>query len=281
MNKNDVVLISGCSSGIGLSLAREFASRGCRVFATARKPEVIAELQHEMMDVAALDVTDQKSIDACVSQVMARAGRIDILVNNAGYALMGPVIDLSVDDLRLQFETNVIGLVALTQAVAPHMIRQRSGLIANIASVSGVCATPFAGAYCGTKAAVNLLSDALRMELAPFGIEVITVQPGKIKSAFGDAAAQKIGRYEQSFYAPVADHIQARASLSQKDAMPSEVFSKMLVDRLFRKKIPKLIRIGRESTRLPLIKKLPVSLLDGLMQKTFGLEKLKNNGQKG
>lgn len=268
-------MISGCSSGIGLSLAREFASRGCRVFATARRPESIAELRREKMEVAALDVTDQKSIDACVAEVINKAGRIDFLVNNAGYALMGPVIDLSIEDLRLQFETNVIGLIALTQAVVPHMIQQRSGWIVNIASVSGVCATPFAGAYCGTKAAVNLLSDALRMELAPFGISVITVQPGRIQSGFGDAAAKKMGRWDRSFYAPVAEDISARAAISQEDAMPADMFSQKLVDRLLQKKIPKLIRIGKESTRLPLIKKLPVNLLDRIMIKKFGLEKLK------
>jgi NADP-dependent 3-hydroxy acid dehydrogenase YdfG len=275
VDKNFVVLISGCSSGIGLSLAREFTSRGCSVFATARRPDRIAELRHEKMQVAALDVTDRTSIDACVAEVMARAGRIDILVNNAGYALMGPVIDLSIEDLRLQFETNVIGLIALTQAVAPHMIQQHFGLIVNIASVSGVCATPFAGAYCGTKAAVNLLSDSLRMELTHFGITVITVQPGRIQSSFGDAAAQKMGQYDQSFYAPVAEDISARAAISQQDAMPAGVFSKKLVDRLLQKKIPKLIRIGKESKRLPLIKKLPVNLLDRIMIKKFGLEKLK------
>ena len=95
VDKNFVVLISGCSSGIGLSLAREFASRGCSVFATARRPDRIAELRHEKMQVAALDVTDRTSIDACVAEVMARAGRIDILVNNAGYALMCPELYLS------------------------------------------------------------------------------------------------------------------------------------------------------------------------------------------
>jgi NADP-dependent 3-hydroxy acid dehydrogenase YdfG len=147
MDKNSTVLISGCSSGIGLALAREFASRGCKVFATARKPEVIEHLKKEGMETAALDVTDQKSIDACVAEVISKASKIDVLVNNAGYLLVGPVIDLSMDDLRRQFETNVIGLAALTKAVAPHMIARRSGLIVNISSVSGVCATPFSGAY--------------------------------------------------------------------------------------------------------------------------------------
>jgi len=275
MDKNSVVLISGCSSGIGLSLAREFSSRGCRVFATARKPEVIEHLKKEKIEIAALDVTDQKSIDACVAEVIARAGKIDVLVNNAGYALIGPVIDLSVDDLRVQFETNVIGLAALTKAAAPRMIAKRSGLIVNIGSVSGVCATPFAGAYCATKAAVSLISDSLRMELAPFGIDVITVQPGAIKSSFGDAAANTIGWHEKSIYAPLERYVKSRAYSSQKDPTSAEEFSKVLIDKLFRKKIPKVIRIGKQSMRLPLLKKLPVSILDKMMIKSFGLDKLK------
>lgn len=278
MDRNSTVLISGCSSGIGLALAREFASRGCRVFATARKPEVIKHLQKERMEIAALDVTDQSSIDACVAEVVARAGRIDVLVNNAGYALMGPVIDLTMDELRLQFETNVIGLTALTKACAPHMIKKRSGLIVNISSVSGVCATPFAGAYCATKAAVTLLSDSLRIELAPFGVSVVTVQPGAIKSSFGDAAARKTGLSENSFYAPIAGYVRARASASQKDPTPAEEFAGELIDRLFRRNISKVIRLGKQSRSLPLLARLPVDQFDRLMSRAFGLDKLKKQG---
>ncbi|HOG81739.1 MAG TPA: SDR family NAD(P)-dependent oxidoreductase [Smithellaceae bacterium] len=274
MDKNSVILISGCSSGIGLSLAREFASRGCRVFATARKPEVIEHLKSEKINTLALDVTDQQSIDACVAEALARAGRIDVLVNNAGYALIGPIIDLSIDDLRREFETNVIGLVALTKAVAPQMIERKSGLVVNIASVSGICATPFAGAYCATKAAVNLLSVSMRIELAPFGIAVVTVQPGAIKSKFGEAASNSIKLREDSVYAPVAGYIQERATSSQKNPTKAEEFSRKLVDSLFLKTIPKVIRLGRQSTQLPLVAALPADQFDHLMSKTFGLKKL-------
>jgi NAD(P)-dependent dehydrogenase (short-subunit alcohol dehydrogenase family) len=274
MDKNSVILISGCSSGIGLSLAREFASRGCRVFATARKPEVIEHLKSEKINTLALDVTDQQSIDACVAEALARAGRIDVLVNNAGYALIGPIIDLSIDDLRREFETNVIGLVALTKAVAPQMIERKSGLVVNIASVSGICATPFAGAYCATKAAVNLLSVSMRIELAPFGIAVVTVQPGAIKSKFGEAASNSIKLREDSVYAPVAGYIQERATSSQKNPTTAEEFSRKLVDSLFLKTIPKVIRLGRQSTQLPLVAALPADQFDHLMSKTFGLKKL-------
>lgn len=275
MNEKSVALISGCSSGIGLSLAREFALRGCRVFATARRPEVILHLKKGKVDILELDVTNQKSIDVCMAQVMDRAGRLDVLVNNAGYALVGPMIDLSLDDLRRQFETNVIGLVALTQAVAPHMIEQRSGLIVNVSSVSGVCATPFAGAYCATKAAVNLLSTSLRIELAPFGIDVVTVQPGSIKSEFGRAAAASIQGDGKSYYAPVAPHIKARATASQKNPTTAEVFAAKLTDKLFCKKIPKVIRMGRQSATLPLLAHLPVDAFDKIMRGRFGLDKPK------
>ncbi|MBP7341919.1 MAG: SDR family NAD(P)-dependent oxidoreductase [Smithellaceae bacterium] len=275
MEKNSVVLISGCSSGIGLALSREFALRGCRVFATARRPEALADLVQETMDTAALDVTDAGSIEACVADVLARAGRIDVLVNNAGYALIGPMIDLSIEDLRRQFETNVIGLMALTRAVVPAMIRQRSGLVVNMASVSGICATPFAGAYCASKAAVNLLSTSLRIELAPFGIDVVTVQPGAIRSGFGKAAADSVRLGEDSFYKPVAAYVQARATASQDNPTSAEKFVKKLVDKLFSGKIPKIIRLGRQSTSLPLVARLPLRQFDGLMSKTFGLHKLK------
>ncbi|NLX51155.1 MAG: SDR family NAD(P)-dependent oxidoreductase [Deltaproteobacteria bacterium] len=275
MEKNSVVLISGCSSGIGLALSREFALRGCRVFATARRPEALADLVQETMDTAALDVTDAGSIEACVAEVLARAGRIDVLVNNAGYALIGPMIDLSIEDLRRQFETNVIGLMALTRAVVPAMIRQRSGLVVNMASVSGICATPFAGAYCASKAAVNLLSTSLRIELAPFGIDVVTVQPGAIRSGFGKAAADSVRLGEDSFYKPVAAYVQARATASQDNPTSAEKFVKKLVDKLFSGKIPKIIRLGRQSTSLPLVARLPLRQFDGLMSKTFGLHKLK------
>ena len=141
MNANaPVVLISGCSTGIGRALAMEFAARNWRVFATARKSAAINDLKALNVEIAALDVTDEKSIEACVDSVIAKAGRIDMLINNAGLLLIGPLVELETSELRRQFETNVIGLAALTRAVAPHMIGRRSGKIVNISSVSGVLA---------------------------------------------------------------------------------------------------------------------------------------------
>jgi len=276
MNANaPVVLISGCSTGIGRALAMEFAARNWRVFATARKPAAINDLKALNVEVAALDVTDEKSIAACVDSVIAKAGRIDILVNNAGLLLIGPLVELETSELRHQFETNVIGMASLIRAVAPYMLRRRSGKIVNLSSVSGVLPTPFAGAYCSTKAAVTAFSDSLRMELAPFGITVVTVQPGGIKSNLSGNADKELARFRKTPYGPIQNFIVARANASQENATPAEDFAKKLVDKLERKKTPKFIRLGKDSTLLPFIARFPRSLIDALLSKKFGLDRLR------
>ena len=153
-----VALISGCSTGIGRFLAMELAKRGWQVFATARNHTAIEDLKAPNVQTLALDVTDEKSIKTCVKSVMAEADRIDMLVNNAGLLLIGPLVELEISELRREFETNVIGLAALTNAVVPHMIKRTSGKIVNISSISGILNTPFSGAYCSTKAAVTSYS---------------------------------------------------------------------------------------------------------------------------
>ena len=270
-----VVLISGCSTGIGRALAMEFAERHWRVFATARKPAAINDLKAANMETAALDVTDEKSIKACVDFVIAKAGRIDMLINNAGLLLIGPLVELETSELRQQFETNVIGLSALTREVAPHMIEKKSGKIVNISSISGVLSTPLAGAYCSTKAAVTSFSDTLRMELAPFGIQVITIQPGGIKSSLSDNADNNLERFRKTPYGPIQDFIVARAHASQENATPVENFAKKLVDKLAREKTPKFIRLGKDSTLLPFVAKFPRAFIDTLLSKKFGLDQLR------
>ena len=136
--ENSVVLITGCSSGIGRALAVEFSSRGHRVFATARSRESIDDLSSETTRTAVLDVTDGPSITDAVEECMAWVGRVDLVVNNAGYALIGPGAELDIDDLRTQFETNVVGLVSVSQAVIPAMVKASRGRIVNIGSVSGL-----------------------------------------------------------------------------------------------------------------------------------------------
>ena len=246
-----------------------------RVAATARQPESIEDLAGDRVHTLELDVTDPRSIENAVCAAQDICGSIDIVVNNAGYALIGPVVELDLDELRTQFETNVIGVVAVVRAVAPQMVQRRAGRVVNIGSVSGVTATPFGGAYCGTKAAVHLISDAMRMELAPFGVRVVSVQPGAIESGFGSRAARGIERYRKgSAYSDVYDSIEARAGASQVGSMPADEFARRVVDAVTSDSPPAVVRAGKHSVRLPLIGRLPAALRDRIFSRRFGLDRI-------
>jgi short-subunit dehydrogenase len=199
---------------------------------------------------------------------------VALLINNAGYGALGPLGELPMNELRLQFETNVFGIVALVQALLPDMVRQRSGRIVNISSVSGVLPTPFAGAYCATKAAVNALSDSLRMELQPFGIEVITVHWG-VASQFSATAAKRSNLKEASLYAAVTDAIAARVGASQARATPAEVFARKMADAVLAPNPQAVVRIGHHSLLLPFLKRwLPTRALDRVLSRRFRLNRL-------
>ncbi len=279
--KNDnarVVLITGCSSGIGLALARELNRRGRIVHATALTAGEIAFLRDEGISTGACDVRQARSVKDCVRAVLKKRGRIDVLVNNAGIGVIGPVAELSLADLRRQFETNFFGAMALTLEVAPHMMERRSGIIVNMGSVSGVLATPFAGAYCASKAALHAVSDSLRAELAPFNISVVTVQPGAVKTNWGIAASKGLDRFGRgkSRYAPLAAEIEARAKTHLVNPTSAEELARRIADLLSRKKLPGIVRIGRESRRLPFLKwLLPQGVIDRMVIKRFKLDRLR------
>lgn len=280
-NQKPVVLISGCSSGIGRAFTGEFVKYNYLAAATARDPESINNLKSDNVRIYKLDVTDGKSINSCVKKVIDENGRIDILVNNAGYGLIGPVAELSLDDLRNQFETNLFGLTALSQAVIPFMQRQGSGIIVNISSISGILTTPFGGAYCSSKAALNSLSDAMRMELAPFNIRVITVQPGAIKSNFGSRASSALDKYHrpESKYSFASEYIDMRGMDSQNNPTDVAVFVSEVVKEILKKNPKKVIRVGRLTVKLPLMKRLlPDGLLDYILKKRYGLDRIVKPG---
>ncbi|MDP8223275.1 MAG: SDR family NAD(P)-dependent oxidoreductase [Candidatus Lernaella stagnicola] len=276
--QNQVVLITGCSSGIGRALAEEFRRQGHRVIATARRPESIDELREAGFETTRVDVTDETSIRAAVDFAVETAGRVDIVVNNAGYGLIAPTIEISSEDVRHQLETNVVGPLALARAVAPQMVERGSGRIVNMGSVSGILVSPFAGAYCASKAALHVFSDALRMELAPFGIDVILVQPGAIRSGFGSAAEGFAKRYggEGSWYAPIKDGLIKRAQSSQKDAMDTGEFAREVVAAVTAEKAPPVLRLGSGAAKFVAMQKwLPTSVLDKVLAKMFSLNDLK------
>jgi NAD(P)-dependent dehydrogenase (short-subunit alcohol dehydrogenase family) len=181
-----VVLITGCSTGIGRDLARRLGQVGYIVVATARRVETLNDLNVALK--LPLDVTRSNSIDEVVTHTLQRFGRIDVLVNNAGYALRGALEEVSVDEVQQMFDANVFGVLRMIQAVVPHMRKQGAGRIINVSSIAGKVATPVNGTYSATKFALEALSDALRLELKPFGIQVVAVEPGAIKTHFGETA---------------------------------------------------------------------------------------------
>ncbi|SMF52912.1 MULTISPECIES: SDR family oxidoreductase [unclassified Pseudomonas] len=267
------VLITGCSSGIGRALADAFRDAGHEVWATARKPEDVAHLAAAGFTARQLDVNDGQALTQLAQELEARHGRLDMLINNAGYGAMGPLLDGGVDAMRQQFETNVFAVVGVTRALFP-LLRRARGLVVNIGSVSGVLVTPFAGAYCASKAAVNALSDALRLELAPFGIRLMEVQPGAIASQFASNAQRQADQVlaADSPWWPLREYVQARARASQDRPTPAAVFAQGVLAATRKTAVPAVVRLGNGSTALPLIARLlPRRLLDWVLRKRFGL----------
>jgi NAD(P)-dependent dehydrogenase (short-subunit alcohol dehydrogenase family) len=190
------VLVTGCSSGIGRATALHLGQRGHTVYATARRPESIADLEQSGCRLLALDVTDEASMADAVRAVEAEHGAVGALVNNAGYSQSGAVESVPIDEVRRQFETNVFGLVRMCQLVLPAMRAQRSGRIVNVSSMGANFTFPGGGFYHATKYAVEAISDALRFEVKGFGVRVSIIQPGLIRTNFGEAAATAVGDAE-------------------------------------------------------------------------------------
>jgi NAD(P)-dependent dehydrogenase (short-subunit alcohol dehydrogenase family) len=187
------VLITGCSSGIGRATAERLAAAGWPVYASARRVESLRDLEARGCEVLPLDVCDEESMRAAIAAVESQAGAVGVLINNAGYGLEGAFEEAPMAEVRRQFETNVFGLTRLTQLVLPGMRRQRWGKIVNLSSMGGKLTLPGGAFYHATKHAVEALSDAMRFELRPFGVDVIVVEPGPIKTRFGDTAIDNIG----------------------------------------------------------------------------------------
>jgi len=191
MNKK-VALITGASSGIGESAAILLHEAGFKVYGAARRVEKMKSLEEKGISVISLDVTDEDSIVNCVNTITEKEGSIDILVNNAGYASYGAVEDVPMEEARRQFEVNMFGVARLTQLVLPKMRENRFGKIVNISSMGGKIYTPFGAWYHASKHALEGWSDCLRIEVKSFGIDVVVVEPGGIKTPWGIIAAENL-----------------------------------------------------------------------------------------
>lgn len=187
-----VILITGGSSGIGFDTAVKLAAKGHTVYAAARRTDRMEPLRQLGVHVLSLDVTDDASMQNCVKTILDGQGRIDVLVNNAGYGYLGAIENVSMDEAKRQLEVNLFGLARLTQLVLPSMRAQGSGRIINVSSIAGKCVVSYGGWYNVSKFAVEALSDALRMEVKQFGIDVVLIEPSGIKTDWGTIAADNL-----------------------------------------------------------------------------------------
>lgn len=274
-----VVLITGCSSGIGRATALRLARAGWRVYATARTPDSLSDLQQAGCRTLALDVEHDESMQAAVATIVGEAGGIGALVNNAGYSQSGPVELVGPDLVRRQYETNVFGPLRLTQLVLPGMRARRQGRIVNIGSMGGRLTFPGGGVYHGTKYALEALSDALRFELAAFGIDVVLVQPGLIRSSFTKAVsanlaglgAGKPGPY--GFFTAEVDRITResyeKGPMASLTGVPEDVAA--VIERALTVKDPKArYRVARSASFLMSLRAvLPDSLWDAFLARTY------------
>ncbi|KAJ7565459.1 hypothetical protein O6H91_02G062000 [Diphasiastrum complanatum] len=270
-----VVLITGCSSGgIGSALAVAFADRGCQVVATSRSLESMHTLQnHPHVTTCALDVTVDESIAAAVEFVLEKYGRIDILVNNAGVHCTAPVAELPLSLLESTFATNVFGPLKLIQAVTPHFVVKGRGKIVNLGSIAGFAFGPWVGGYSASKVAIHALTDALRIELKPFGIDVVLVVPGAIQSNIGANSTSIFNRLPPfKIYQPFEASLRARAVLSQHSgSTPRLELAQKTVDAILQKKPPRCFLYGCFSTLYALLYYAPLWLRDWYFLRASGI----------
>lgn len=273
-----VVVVTGCSSGIGRATALEAARRGHRVFATARRREDLDDLARtDRIIPLRLDVTNAATIMAAVESVLAQTGRLDTLVNNAGFGQYGAVEDVSPEQWRRQFDVNFFGAIETIRAALPSMRRARRGTIVNVSSVAGQLGIPFAAPYCASKHALEALSDALRVELAPFGIRVVIVEAGPILTSFEERARADVadvmarpGPYS-AFY-PAAER--AMATDFRKGQLPPEAVASVILDAIESSNPRTRYRVGSMAkVLLPLRRLLPDRFFDRRMKKLLRLPK--------
>jgi NAD(P)-dependent dehydrogenase (short-subunit alcohol dehydrogenase family) len=218
------VLITGATDGLGKAAALLLAERGYHVFAAGRSQEKRARLdasareRNLRLETVALDVCDDRSVQAGVRHVLAKAGAIDVLINNAGIGYMGTIEDLQMEDWRRQFETNVFGVLRVTQAALPSMRERKRGRILMMSSVAGLLTVPAQGAYSSSKHALEGLTSALRLEMFPFGIDVILIEPGYIPTGMQQTAADLTRGYYEKFKTSPYAKLYTRFVASSRDA---------------------------------------------------------------
>ncbi|KAK6923174.1 Short-chain dehydrogenase/reductase SDR [Dillenia turbinata] len=276
MSDQKVVLVTGCAKGgIGYEYCKAFAEENCHVFASdiPQRMGDISELSSDNIETLELDVSSDESATIAVNTIIEKRGRIDILVNNAGIGSTGPLAELPLDTIRKAWEINTLGQLRMVQQIAPRMASRRSGTIVNIGSIVGKVPTPWAGSYCASKAAVHAMSRALRLELRPFGINVVLVLPGAIRSNFGKANRERVSNYEWKLYKPFKEEIAERATASQgTKATDATIFARHVVKKVLSPKPPRQIVFGHMTGLFAVLSASPL-LSDLFFNARFNLNK--------
>jgi NAD(P)-dependent dehydrogenase (short-subunit alcohol dehydrogenase family) len=257
-SKNSVALITGSSSGIGLATAIMLARNGINTYASMRnlkKSKTITELASNeglSLQVIQLDVNDDRSVKNAVYKIVTESERIDILINNAGFGLFGSVEDISMEEMKAQFETNFFGVIRLMQLVIPIMRRQKSGRIVNITSVGGRVSLPILSAYNSTKFALEGLSESISYELEPFGIRVIIIEPGVIKTNIMNSSIfAKKAQDPKSPYFPVVQKIENNfKSMMENNSSPPEEVAKLILEAVMSKNPELRYTVGNDAATL-------------------------------
>ena len=267
-----VVLVTGASSGIGLACAAHLAARGFRVYGTSRRA---ASASEHLGDVTMLtaDVTDDRSVEQAVAKVLGREGRLDILVNNAGMGIAGPVENTSIEQAKGQFEVNFFGALRVCRAVLPAMRRQHSGYIVNIGSIGGLLAIPYQSMYSASKFALEGLSEALRMEVRPFGIRVVIIEPGDHKTALTENRQFTEISAAAEAYSPSFEAALLKTAHDEQSGPGPEQIARLLY-RIVNQQHPRLrYTIGPVPQRAVVWLKrlLPYSVVEYTMRSYYGL----------
>jgi len=252
------VLITGCSSGIGEATAREFDDRGWKVYATARNPDDV-DVGDEHLE---LDVTDEQEVDDAVETAVENEGRIDAVVNNAGDPLVGAVEETDIEEARSQFDVNFHGPHRLVRATLPHMRRQGDGTVVNVSSLAGRVAPPGMGTYSASKHALEALSDALRVEVSGFGVDVVLVEPGPIETDFVEDTVEELD-YDGA-YAEVHESLRgyAESIMTSPQAVPPEKVARKIANAAEEDDPKARYTVGRGSRLLASAEYLPSSVRD-------------------
>jgi short-subunit dehydrogenase len=279
--RGSTILITGATQGIGRHAALALTARGHRVIASGRSREALEtlKLQERSIDTVQLDVTDVASVADATREVdrLTDGRGIDVLVNNAGYGVVGPLAEIEGARLREQFEVNVFGLMSVTRAFLPKMMARGSGRILNVSSVSGRMSMPLFGAYHASKWAIETMSDSLRMELRPFGVHVILIEPGTIRTEFVDRSKREASAVETpgSPYAPIYARLDKVAEQLMAQAVGPEVISRAMIRAVeARRPRPRYVAPLHAKIGLMLVRAMPTWLTDAILMRISGLSAL-------